>query len=319
MVMTMAITTVTKSRLRSSFVCTLAFALTLVGTVPAADIESVAGTASLCAYPASVGVWSAPRHALALESAGWQLPLSFQKPRTQVREWGFHALALVTIPTSGVALAKADQHDQADGHEHTHSGDTELEDQVNEPLSEPGSDDSHSDVVSHDDQGQHHDDEANHDHARDHNEVQGVSRVLQWIGRFHPVVIHIPIGLLIAAAVAEFLLMFTGATSLASASRFCLLLGALGAVTAAPLGWANAAFAGYTGDLASIVTVHRWLGTTTALWSVIVVVLAEVSRRQENPAWRVRYRAALFVCAGLVGVTGHFGGTLVFGPGYYAW
>ncbi len=51
-----------------------------------------------------------------------------------------------------------------------------------------------------------------HDHARDHDpgaEVTGPARFIQWLGKFHPIVVHFPIALLVAAAVAELLHMAT--------------------------------------------------------------------------------------------------------------
>ncbi len=163
--------------------------------------------------------------------------------------------------------------------------------------------------------------EQEHDHASHAHggEISGVSRLARWLGKFHPVVVHFPIALLIAAAAAELLKCLLGVEWLGGAARFSVLAGAAGAVVAAPLGWLDAAFAGYTGSLAWTLEVHRWLGTTTAVWSVMTAVLCEASIRSRDGKYRRWYLSTLVVGVALVGVTGHFGGTLIFGRGYYSW
>lgn len=182
--------------------------------------------------------------------------------------------------------------------------------------------------------------EHQHDHTKDHRPAsapassetagrevdaghrQGVStlsRVGEFLGRFHPVAVHLPIGLLLAAALAEVIFIWTRAEWLSGAARFSVLLGAAGAVGAASLGWLNAMSASYDGDLAQVLENHRWLGTGTAVLAVVVAVLSEVYRRRPVTMWRVAYRLSLFIAAAAVGLTGHLGGTLVYGVNYLAW
>jgi len=163
--------------------------------------------------------------------------------------------------------------------------------------------------------------EQEHDHTShaQGSEISGVSRLGRWLGKFHPVVVHFPIAMLIAAAVAELLKSLLGVAWLSNAARYSVLVGAAVAIVAASLGWLNAAFAGYTGDLAWTLEVHRWLGTTVAVWSIIIAIFSELSVRSSGRKYRGWYLATLVVGAALVGVTGHFGGTLIFGIGYYSW
>ncbi len=182
--------------------------------------------------------------------------------------------------------------------------------------------------------------ELQHDHMKDHRpssdpaasgiagrEVvagnrQGtstLSRVGQFLGRFHPVAVHLPIGVLLAAALAEAIFVCTRAEWLSGAARFSVLLGAAAAVGAASLGWLNAMSANYDGDLAQVLEYHRWLGAGTAVLAVVVAVLSEVYRRRPVTMWRVAYRLSLFITAAAVGLTGHLGGTLVYGVNYLAW
>ena len=151
------------------------------------------------------------------------------------------------------------------------------------------------------------------------DKVGGASRLGHWLGKFHPVVVHFPIALLIAAAAAELLKRLLGLEWLGGAARFSVLAGAVGAVVATPLGWLDAAFTRYRGGFAHTLELHRWLGTTTAVWSVMTAVLCEMSERSTSGKYRRWYLTTLIVGAILVGVTGHFGSTLVYGRGYYSW
>ena len=68
-------------------------------------------------------------------------------------------------------------------------------------------------------------------------EQSDFGRLTGWLGRFHPAMVHFPIGLLVSAALAEALFLVTGRTLFDSAGRVCVSFGALGAVPAATLGW----------------------------------------------------------------------------------
>lgn len=156
-----------------------------------------------------------------------------------------------------------------------------------------------------------------HDHAHDHPtgvpESSAAHRVGRFLGRFHPVAVHLPIGLLIGAAVAEVLLMWSGKVWFGDAARFCVLLGSLAAPVAATLGWLAAAGASYGGELASALETHRWMGTATASLAIILAIVSEWSRRKPARIRLVAYRGSLFLTFAVVGVTGHLGGTLVYG------
>src|SRR5262249_12551585 len=60
---------------------------------------------------------------------------------------------------------------------------------------------------------------------------------LPWLGKFHLLVLHFPIALLVAAAVAEAWSIVLRSRVPAPAVRFCVLLGATSAVTTVALGW----------------------------------------------------------------------------------
>lgn len=158
-----------------------------------------------------------------------------------------------------------------------------------------------------------------HDHAGHRGVVlSGSDRTIQFLGKFHPVVVHFPIGLVIAAALAEFLFLITNRSSLANAALYCLSFGAAGAITATVLGWA--AVSGgvhYSGCLALAFDLHQWLGMGTTILVVTSLILAALSQRNRQFRWG--YRITLFVSALLLGATGYYGGMLVYGLGHYVW
>lgn len=141
-------------------------------------------------------------------------------------------------------------------------------------------------------------------------------KLTPWLANFHPPAVHFPIALLVAAAVAEVLLWLTRRSLFDAAARFCLWFGALAAVPAAFLGWCCGGF--QLRDPDWVLATHRWLGTSTAVCALVVLVLSELGRRRGGGG-RAWSRALLLVAAGLVLVTGFFGGAVVHGLNHYAW
>jgi len=160
-----------------------------------------------------------------------------------------------------------------------------------------------------------------HDHSSHAAGASGAGKLLSWIGRFHPMVVHFPIALLLIAGLAELLALRTGAQHFAFAARFCLWAGALGALVAAPLGWANAPAVteSYAGFLARILFFHRWVGTATAVVSVLTLIACERSFRTDRNNWKTLYRAGLLSAVSMVAFTGHLGASLIYGWDYLAW
>jgi len=76
-------------------------------------------------------------------------------------------------------------------------------------------------------------------------------------------------------------------------------------------------FASYSGELASTLSWHRWLGISTATVTVIAALLVWGAVRKDSKPLRNAYRLALVAAAGLVGITGHLGATLIYGLNYF--
>jgi mono/diheme cytochrome c family protein len=143
--------------------------------------------------------------------------------------------------------------------------------------------------------------------------ASSATRALRWLGRLHILVIHFPIALLIAAAAGEAWSALRGSRTSATAVRFCVALGAAGAVAAAALGWLHA-WGGHGAGMPAVLGLHRWLGTAAGAWAVTTALQLEWDVRRGRRS--LPFRASFFLGALLVGVAGHFGGILVHGDDF---
>ncbi len=141
-----------------------------------------------------------------------------------------------------------------------------------------------------------------------------MTRLLAWVGKFHVLVIHFPIALLAAAALGELLATWRGSRLPDPAVRYCVLLGAAGAVAAVALGWLHADIGG-AGGTSGLLALHRYLGTTAAVWTIGMVWLSERDSRLARRS--MRFRVVLWSGALVVALAAHFGGMLVFGAQFF--
>jgi uncharacterized membrane protein len=147
-----------------------------------------------------------------------------------------------------------------------------------------------------------------------------MSRLIEFLGHFHPLAAHTPIAVLMAAAIAELLYLRHPAPALAGAARFCMVLGAMGAIATAALGWALAA------NIASkpVLETHRWAGTFAAAACIPIAILGEWGgwrAHREGRKWhgfsRVLFRVLVLGIAAFVGFTAHLGGLLEYGEHWF--
>jgi mono/diheme cytochrome c family protein len=142
-------------------------------------------------------------------------------------------------------------------------------------------------------------------------------RTLRWLGKFHVLVVHFPIALLLAAAAVDVGSLWRRFRGPWLPVRFCLLCGAAGAVAAAALGWLHADVGGHGAGTPEVLNLHRWIGTFAAAWAVVTAGLAEAEARRPRRPWL--WHGMLWVGALLTGAAGHFGGLLVHGEDFFRW
>ncbi len=128
---------------------------------------------------------------------------------------------------------------------------------------------------------------------------------LDFIGRFHPLMVHLPIGILALAAILEYL--FPKRTSPAQI-QLVLLIGAVSSVLAAVLGWFLSLSAEYDVDL---LNKHKWTGIIFSFFTVVL--------------WAWKYKGSGFSKFKIISnllfgsmllflvLAGHYGGSLTHG------
>jgi uncharacterized membrane protein len=128
---------------------------------------------------------------------------------------------------------------------------------------------------------------------------------LDFIGRFHPLMVHLPIGILALAAILEYL--FPKRTSPAQI-QLVLLIGAVSSVSAAILGWFLSLSAEYDVDL---LNKHKWTGIILSFFTVVL--------------WAWKYKGSGFSKFKMISnllfgtmllflvLAGHYGGSLTHG------
>ena len=128
-----------------------------------------------------------------------------------------------------------------------------------------------------------------------------------FLGHFHPLVLHLPIGFLLLAFVFEFLSAHKKFEKLGEATEFTLLLGMVSAVLAAVFGYFLSLDGGYGG---AMLVIHQWLGISLAAVSVVLYIL---KRKKTAP---LIFKGLMILLMGLMTGTGHYGGMLTHGEDY---
>jgi uncharacterized membrane protein len=136
---------------------------------------------------------------------------------------------------------------------------------------------------------------------------------MAFIGKFHPLLVHFPIALVLAAAAAELVAIATPRPAWRTVAVANIRAGAAIGIVTAITGWLFASSPAV--DVTTSLEWHRWLGLAGAAGAIGAALLSSrlhgASRRSA-----LAYRCLLFVTALLVAITGHLGGTLVWGAGF---
>ena len=127
-----------------------------------------------------------------------------------------------------------------------------------------------------------------------------------FFGHFHPVMVHLPIGMLIIAAMLELLAVRSRTTQLDKAISLILFCGFITAVISALAGWLLSQDGGYNDHT---LLLHQWAG-------ICVAVLAGSCWYLKTKNIKYAYRIVMFIMLLMLTAAGHLGGTLTHGDGY---
>jgi uncharacterized membrane protein len=130
------------------------------------------------------------------------------------------------------------------------------------------------------------------------------SELAQFLGRFHPLVVHLPIAFLLLVPILEVVGTFGRSPPLKDSAGFVLRLATASALAAAGLGWLLGWSGGYDGPL---VTHHLWGGVVLCLVCLVCCFL----RSRMGPGRP--YGLSLFVAIGVMLWTSHQGGSITHG------
>ena len=126
-----------------------------------------------------------------------------------------------------------------------------------------------------------------------------------FIGRFHPIILHLPIGGLAALFVMESINLYRPQLNLDSACSILLWFSVITVIPSAILGFVLASSGNYDDELLNL---HKWLGWLTALVCVWLLYFNSKSKKT--------YRIFLYTNVIFLLFTGHFGGQLTHGKDY---
>lgn len=133
-----------------------------------------------------------------------------------------------------------------------------------------------------------------------------LGRLLDWLGRLHPIVVHFPIAFFPAALVTA--LAGRRRPAYAKPVQFLVVAGGAVAPVAALLGWLDGGFVLATDD--GLLRFHRWLGTGIGLGGLALALWA--ARRPAEDLGRPMIAALAAMTVAIV-VQGWLGGALVHG------
>lgn len=128
-----------------------------------------------------------------------------------------------------------------------------------------------------------------------------------FIGRFHPILVHLPIGILLLGCLFQLLTINAKFSGIRPAVPLIYLLGGLGAVFSSVSGYLLSQSGDYDGNM---VDIHQWLGISVSVISLGVYALY---RKQVREATLNLVAVVLVV---LITLTGHYGGSLTHGSDY---
>ncbi|MDG2124245.1 MAG: hypothetical protein P8J87_11130 [Verrucomicrobiales bacterium] len=137
---------------------------------------------------------------------------------------------------------------------------------------------------------------------------------VEWMGRFHFLMVHLPIGLLLLViSIEAAALVLKVARPARAAVPFTLWMAACGAVAATIFGLMLSKTGGYN---EVILERHLWAGTAVAVGTFLTLTLKLALDAGGGKRLQVGYGIILVMTVGTLKLASHLGGTLTHGEGF---
>jgi uncharacterized membrane protein/mono/diheme cytochrome c family protein len=127
----------------------------------------------------------------------------------------------------------------------------------------------------------------------------------EFIGKFHPVLVHLPIGMLLLAAIFQLISYKQKSASLQPAIHITLFWGMLSAIASGVSGFLLSKTDDYD---PSLISSHQWFGIAVAAIAIVAFILNK--RQHKHTKWVMLLMTILIV------ITGHLGGSITHGSDY---
>ncbi len=136
--------------------------------------------------------------------------------------------------------------------------------------------------------------------------VNHTPEIFLFAGRLHPLLVHLPIGMIVVLSLLEIAAWFPRFHKANASAGFILAIATPLAVVTALCGWLLSLGGGYDEKL---LFWHQWLGIATALGCVVMAIFFRLGKH-------FAYHVSLFTTAAVLGAAGHLGGSLTHGSDY---
>ena len=147
-------------------------------------------------------------------------------------------------------------------------------------------------------------------------------RIYKAVGSLHPAILHLPMGLLLAAGLFA-LLSLRGNFVMSDCAYYCLWLGVLGSILACVTGWYNSEMTKQTvfqfADIFKMdqrVSWHRASALISTIFGLLLALFA-MSARAKDPDEGATWKLGAIILAAGIGYVGMTGGKLVYGSNHY--
>jgi len=135
--------------------------------------------------------------------------------------------------------------------------------------------------------------------------------IIAFLGRFHPLVVHLPIGILLLAGLMQVISLRSKnyAKALDPAISFAIFWGGLASLGAIFIGWLLSLQGGYDSET---LFWHKWLGIIMTVLSLFAWIIKTNKFNLHKSIYYIVFSLVII----LVGITGHLGGNLTHGDTY---